>query len=104
MLDAYKYDGILPASLKKQRFNIPDSILHHSFAAHFALFSARSLMYHARQYSYGITRSLFKDAEMHDLAPDIQPDRVKIKEPPDKIVIEVLDCLLQCDEDGAFRM
>ena len=91
MLDAYKYDEILPGSLKKRRFKVPESILHHPFTAPSALISTRSLMYHDQQYSHGITRSLFKDPEIHDLVPDIQPDWTKIKEPLDKIGIEVLD-------------
>ena len=49
-------------------------------------------MYHGGQYSHGITRSLFKDAEMQDPAQNIPSDRAKIKEPPDKIAIKVSVC------------
>ena len=33
MLDEYELDGILTASLDERRVKVPDSILHHSFAA-----------------------------------------------------------------------
>ena len=52
-------------------------------------------------YDYIINRFLFEDADSHELASNILPDRAKIKEPPDKIDTDVLVRPLQDEKDGA---
>ena len=100
MLDDNKNDGILPESLDDWRFKVPEFILHHPFTAPSSLFSVRLLTYWDRQYSHKITRSLFEDTEMQDSAPDILPDREKVKEPLDKIANEVLVCPSRMKKTG----
>ena len=48
-------------------------------------------MYRDRDHGHAITWFLFEDAEMHELEPDIPPDRAKIKEPLYKIAFNVSD-------------
>ena len=42
-----------------------------------------------RKYPYSINRFLLEDAETHASVPDIPSDRMKNKEPPDKIDLDI---------------